>query len=236
MAGSGRDSSWQRLGSAPLAHSLRPSSAGLEEPPRSEEAGPGGPHFSPRPQARSRPGSAEAIALPQLLLARPDRSQYSPRCRRLTAHRRRRAMAEPIDGRAKPGPRRRDERRAVDCGPEASAPPGGEEAGALLLFRSFTNHQYPLNVPPSARLLEPRLEQVTVFLQRVLIIGPGSDYQSVERELTWSRNFGLASGEITKYLCRPGIARVFYVHYVQRGDSPRLSEPDYYDMENTHHL
>lgn len=131
-------------GAPHLRHPLRPCSAGLRElaPLRGSGARRPPPRGSPGQPTRARPGSAEASALPRV--ARRHRSQRSPRRRCLTAQRRRRAMAEQIDGTRRAGPRRRDERRMIDDGQKrAAGGSGGERPAALPVALSLPSH------PPS---------------------------------------------------------------------------------------
>lgn len=111
-------------------HPLGPSSARLEEPAslRWSEARRPPPRGSPRQPARARPGSAEAAALPQVPARRhgSQRSPRSPRCRQLTAKRRRRTMAGQIDGTRWAGPQRR-KRAPSNRWRRRRAPLGGGE-------------------------------------------------------------------------------------------------------------
>lgn len=97
----------------------------------------------------------------------------------------------------------------------------------LFIHKSPT----PLRVPPSAGLLEPRSEKITVFLQGVLLLEPGSGYHSVKRELISEPQFWIS---LWKNHQMPVQDRALYIPEVQRGDSRRLSEPDYYCRESIH--
>lgn len=172
----------------------RLSSAGLEEPPPSYEAGPGGPHRAAHPasqlegawQRRSR-SFTSALRVPPRLPALSTPATES-------------AKAQARDGRTA----RWDARGRL--AQKGRAPSGGLGArsalasrrrggGAILALPPIHKSPTPIECPSQCRAPGTQIG-LSPSLQGILILRSGSDYQSMKRALIGSSNLGLASGKI----------------------------------------